>query len=446
MAKRTRLRPSNRRWPNCPGSVREEANYEDVPGQAAIDGTGSHELLELCLKNGVRAEAYDGQIIAINHPDSPNGWLVGPDRIERVQMCLDYVSRRVGELKQQFPGARVAVLSESKSDPGGAFGRDDWWGTVDITLEVYTPDVDYPRFIEVIDYKDGRGWVHVPGNTQLLSYLFGKMRPHVAAGPDLVRPFRPEKVGGTRITVVQPKTSPVVRYEDYTPSQVVGAAEGLAKAAHATDDAGAPLVPGKHCQWCKHKPNCNAESEESLATVKTMSNDVIATDGNSLFELVGGVLGDVTQLDNTQLAELADARAGIEAAFDKVDAEISARIEQGNDVPGYAMVPGRGSNVWNADEETVVKALKGRKLKKEDIFPPKLISPAQVLKLPQLTDAQKQRIEKELITYKAGKLSLKKVGRDQKQNVLKDVAQSDTSNVPSPELMFGDVSEEPSFF
>lgn len=422
----------------------------DVSGAAAIDGTGSHELLELCLKNGVRAEAYDGQIIAVDHHDNPGGWLVGPERIERVQMCLDYVTRRVGELKLQFPGCTISVESESTADPGGAFGRGDWWGTVDITLTVFTPDVDYPRFIEVVDYKDGRGWVHVPGDTQLLSYLFGKMRPHIASGPDLCRPFRPEKVGAVRMTIVQPKTSPVVRYEEPTSAEVVRQAEELAQAAHATDREDAPLVPGKHCQWCKHKKNCTAESEKSLATVKTMSNDIVATDGESLFELVEKVVSDVTLLESEQLAQLADAKAGLDAAFARVTEEIQRRLEADpRAVPGYAMKPGRGSNVWNADEATIAKALKGRKLTKDDIYPPSLISPAQALKHPKLNAKQRENLEAEYITHKAGKLTLQKVARDFVPQAIKDVAQSGTSDVSSPQLMFGDVakpSEEVSFF
>jgi len=102
MGAHARLGPSNARWPGCPGSVREEARYPDMPGEAAIDGTGSHELLEMCLKNGVSADAYDGQIIGTNHPDNPGGWMVDIDRIKRVNMCLDYIDRRVNELKAQF--------------------------------------------------------------------------------------------------------------------------------------------------------------------------------------------------------------------------------------------------------------------------------------------------------------------------------------------------------
>jgi hypothetical protein len=139
--------------------------------------------------------------------------------------------------------------------------------------------------------------------------------------------------------------------------------------------------------------------------------------------------------------------------FDKVDGEITARLENGDSVPGYALQPGRGSNVWNDSEENIAKMLKGRRLKKEQIYPPKLISPAQVMKLDCLDDKQKARIEKDFITYKAGKTKLTKVARDKQQDSIEDmfkdipqesVAQSTTNKVESTSLF--DQPNEPSFF
>lgn len=448
-----RLGPSNKRWPVCAGSVREEENYEDIAGDAAIDGTGSHLLLEMCLTNNVPAFTYDQQIIGANHHDNPNGWLVAVDRIERVQMALDYISRRVSELKEQFAGCNVTVESESKSDPGGAFGRTDWWGTCDITITARHPLSGEVYFMEVADYKDGRGYVSEKNNSQNIAYLFGKMRKYICSGPKLVRPFQNPNFG-VRATIIQPKTNPAVRYQcstrpedNFTVLTVTEAAEELAWAAHLTDDPEAPLVSGKHCQWCKANPkrggHCTAESDKSLQVVETMSNTEVTKGTDSLHEYFSAVLADPKALTEKQLGELADAEAGIQAVFDKVKAEIKDRIKQGINVPGYAMQPGNGSNVWNEDEESIAKKLKGRRLKNADIYPPKLISPAQVMKLEQLTDEQKERIKKDLITYKVGNLQLKKVAHEK-------VAQSTTDDVSSGQLMFGDVvepaKEEVSFF
>lgn len=458
-----RLGPSNHRWPHCAGSVREEERYPDIAGEAAIDGTGSHLLLELCLQNNVPAVQYDQQIIGANHPDNMNGWMVAPDRIERVQMCLDYITRRVGEMKNQFEDCDVLVEAEQKTDPGGAFGRDDWWGTVDITLIARHKMTSEVYFVEAIDYKDGRGYVSEKNNSQLISYLFGKMRPYVCSGPDLCRPFVPYNVWGCRMTIVQPKTNPVVRYQCSTraddrisPATIIDAADRLSDAAYKTDDPNAKLTPGKHCQWCKANPkrggHCTAESNQSLQTVENMSatNVVVTGDNKNLFEYIGQAIADPKSLTEAKLAELADAEAGIQSVFDKVRAEIQCRIEQGIKVTGYAMLPGKGRNVWNEEEDVIIKRLKSRRLKLEDIFPKKLISPAALLKLDKLTKDQKARIEKDLISYVASdKKSLQKVAHDSIESVAQssdNVVQSD-----STELMFAEVpkqqeTEEVSFF
>jgi len=415
MSHHARLSPSNTRWPLCPGSVREEAQYEDVAGDAAIDGTGSHLLLEVCLAGGSNPSDFGGQIIGANHEDSPMGWMVHQDRIERVQVCLDYIARRVKEIQEQYPGANVSVESESKSNPGGMFGRDDWYGTCDVTITV--TEGHRCLFIEVIDYKDGRGYVSEKNNSQLIAYLTGKMRKYVASGPDLVRPFNPQLVGDVRMTIVQPKTNPPIRYDDdTTPHGVVTAAEKLAVAALSTDHPDARLVSGKHCQWCKANPkrggHCTAATEKSLATVKDLAPTGITED--SALDLLTNA--NFAELDSQHLSFLADAKAGLDAAFDKVMEEIQGRLEKGDSVPGYAMKPGRGTRKWVGNEEDIVKMLKARRLKNVDIYPPKLITPAQVDKLDCLKPAQKERIQKDYVAFVAGKDKLTKVAREEKKS------------------------------
>jgi len=467
MGNHARLGPSNARWPNCPGSVREEERYSDISGEAAIDGTGSHLLLEMCLENNVPAMQYDQQIIGVNHPDNMNGWLVDPARAGRVQMALDYITRRVEELKAAYTDCQVTVESEGKSDPGGAFGRKDWWGTVDISIIARHKMTGEVLFLEIADYKDGRGYVSEKNNTQLISYLFGKMRHYIASGSDLVRPFNHGKINECRVTIIQPKTNPVVRYQcttrvedEFTVTGVIEAAEILAQSAQLTDNNNAPLIPGKHCQWCKANPkrggHCTAETEKSLQVVENMSNKSplnLSTSDMSLFDYFSEVIADPKSLTEEQLTQMADAEDGIMAVFTKVKAEIQERIEQGVSVPGYAMEPGRGANVYASDEVSIVKKLKACRLKNADIYPPKLISPAQLMKLEQLTDKQKERLQKEIISFKAGKLTLKKVAYDHKaikevaydHKAIKEVAQSGTDDVQSKsaELMFAEVPKQP---
>ena len=405
MSNHARLGPSNHRWPNCPGSIEAESQYPDSSGDAAIDGTGSHELLELCINEGRTAASYIGETIAVGHKDMKQGWLVAEDRATRVQLCLDYLTTRSDELAAQYPDCNIVVEAESKADPGGYFGRDDWWGTVDITLMVLNPNGGL-YFIEIIDYKDGRGWVRETDNSQLLAYCGGKMRPYVGSGPELVRPFRTGRVGGCRMTIVQPKTNRPIRFQDTTADYVMNKIITLDVAADATDKENAPMIAGKHCEWCKANPkrggHCTANVEQSLTVVNDMELSLLST--------------DVSTLTNDKLAELADAEEGIVTAFDKVKAEIQSRIEAGQVVPGYEMGEGRKTRVWNSDAETMEKAFKGRKLKLVDIYPPKMISVAQMEKLENLTDSQKKRLTKDYVTEKMGKPSLKKTTRKAKQS------------------------------
>ena len=454
MGGHARLGPSNHRWPHCPGSIREEANYTDVSGEAAIDGTGSHLLLEMCLDNNVLAIQYDQQIIGANHPDNTSGWLVGIDRCERVQMCLDYVQRRAMELKEEHEGCSVIVETESKADPGGMFGRDDWYGTCDVTLTCVHLQTNEVMFIEVIDYKDGRGWVHVKNNSQLLSYLAGKMRPYVTSGPDQVRPFKTDGVKGCRMTIVQPKTNPVVRYQcstnagdNLTPKDVLDKVTALSVAAKKTDDHDAPCFSGKHCQWCKANPkrggHCVTATEKSIKVVTKMFEEVGNTDvvsttedntgvGVHAFEYISKVVSDPRSLTSEQLSELMSSKEALMSAYDKCETEIVERLNSGQHISGYAMQPGRSSKKWNESEEEIAKKLKAKKLKLDDIYPKKLISPAQALKLDKLTDIQKKKLESELISVVDGKLTLKKVSHS--------VAQSDTDRLQSVQEMFKDVS------
>lgn len=419
MSKHARLSPSNHRWPYCAGSVREEQNYPDISGDAAIDGTGSHVLLELSLTNNVAASHYEGLIIGNNHEDKPAGWLVDTERCNRVKICLNYVERRKKELKKQFPGCTVNVQAESKSDPGIFAKRNDWYGTCDITI-IATDKNENILFIEVVDYKDGRGYVSEKWNTQLISYLFGKIVENNNFDT------------GMRMTIVQPKTNTPTRYmcstrpdDNLNSETFMNKVNWLIERAAATDDPDAPLTPGKHCQWCKHNPKrggtCTALTEKSMEVINTMTKDIVISGNDGLLEFITKAVDDVKSLTAEQLSKIADAKPGFMAAFDKVLTEIQDRIETGEKVPGYTMMPGKASRVWSEPEEVIVKKLKAKKFKKDQIYPAKLVTPAAALKNPDLSDIQKKKIEEELITEMAGKMTLKKVEYDHAGE--KDVSQ-----------------------
>ena len=415
--KHARLGPSNLRWPWCAGSPREEAKYPDIPGEAAIDGTGSHLLLEMCLDQRRRAESFIGEIIGANHEDKPNGWNVLQDRADRVQECLDYINTRFHQLEKDYPGHKIHVRSECRSDPGGMSGRTDWWGTCDITIEVIN-DHDRCVSMEVIDYKDGRMWVGAKGNTQLISYLLGQLRPYIASGPELVRELQWHKVSNDcKITIVQPKTSPTVRSQDLSTSEIAKWFEILDEAAFATDDPDAPLTPdnkgGKgYCKWCKHNDNCTALAGRDVEKLKVMTESNVQEINQlpDMYIFSEQLMKEADKMPVEKLTQLADLEPGIMAVFDMAKKEIERRVKlEPGSVPGWGMRPGRKSKVYVDKPEAIAKILRDKRLKLDFIYPKVLVTPAAILKNKDIPQAMRDKIKKELITDMAGDDSLQRV-------------------------------------
>lgn len=367
MSDHARLSPSNKRWPHCPGSVREEAKYPDTPGRSAIDGTGTHLLLEKCLDDNASPYDFEQQVIGPGHEDMPLGWIVERDRCDRVQMALDYIDRRRWELDAEYPDCVIEVWSESTSYPGARFSppREDWWGTCDITITVTRGD-GYLAYLEVADYKDGRGWVPAEDNTQLQSYAAGKLP---------VGAIAMSTVQNVRVTIIQPRTTPVIRYADYTAPEIHQVAVDLHVSAGYTDDPNASLAAGWWCQWCKANPkrggHCTQPAQQATQEVQGMS------DFDKLLDI------DVNNASESELAEVAGLEPQIlriQEALDRVKAEIHNRLEQELPVSGWELRPGRKKRDWS-DEDEVLKALKTTSLKVDEYAPRKLISPAQAEKV-----------------------------------------------------------------
>lgn len=405
-----RLSPSNKRWPVCPGSVEQEKQYPDVAGDAAIDGTGSHILLELALLTRdphIEASRWIGHTIGAGHHDKPEGWVVNAERAARVQIALNYLKNRLDD------AAGFSLETESKSDPGAIFGRTDWWGTCDVTLTSMNAGI-----LEIIDYKDGFEYVEEKDNSQLISYAAGKVAKWVPEGIhiSLFNTFHT-----IRMTIIQPKiqTKPI-RFVETNWQKLWPEVEKLAGAAALTDCC-ADLVAGDHCRWCKHSDNCSARAAlagEGLALMAGGS-------GGSVIEAMQSGEVVVADMSVDQLAQILNAEPVINAMIAKVREEAISRIGDGQAVPGYAMGKGKGSNVWNSDQEMVEKKLKGMRFLTKDLYPAKFVSPAQALKKEGLTERQAERIQKELIVYVAGKQTLIKSNMDQ----------------PSAEQMFSGVGQ-----
>lgn len=388
MMAHAKLSPSSaHRWTRCPGSVREELKYPDNPGPAALDGTRTHALLEMCLAmlemrllTGMDPELMVGMTTS----DDEGSYTIDADRAKRVKVAVDHV-RDLGGV----------VTTERRVDPSRLVGRDDLGGTVDVTVIVGDT-------VHIIDYKDGITPVEAVENEQLVAYALGHL-----AGYNL--PINGDyPVKHMVLTIIQPKLAlkglpPITSWELSVESLLSRIGDIVVKAA-ATDAPDAPLVPGeKQCRFCRAKGGC--------AAVNTHVMDVVGM-FKSIDIVQQAAVTEPTEMSNDKLREVIEAAPLLRQLLEASEAEALRRMQMGQTIPGLKVVNGRGSRAWAHTEDEMVVKLKKIGIPAGALYVTKLISPAQAEKLTwekrdgtkvQVSDKMKLQMERELIVKLAGK-------------------------------------------
>ena len=348
-----RLSPSGaHRWMACPGSLKMEEPFPDTSSVYADEGTAAHQLMEWCLTSGQDASAYAGRLIEIE--ESGRKFEVDEDMVLGVQGYCDYVRGLGGDMLVE----QVVDLSPILAQPD-AYGTADTIVIVDDTLHV-------------IDLKYGRNYVAAEDNKQLMLYGLGAL-DLASLAYDIKRVV---------LTIYQPKVSmepstydmPVEDLLEFATEAKIGAAH----AVYQLNGGRKPeLNPGaSQCQWCKAKAVCPALAAETTAVVTTAASvddfaDLTAeTLPAALAEVPSDVLAQaLTKVDLMEMFCLA------------VRAETERRLFAGVEVPGFKLVEGkRGHRKWVNPEEAELQ-LRSMRLKVEEMFELKLISPTTAEKL-----------------------------------------------------------------
>lgn len=381
MTTHAKLSPSSaHRWTRCPGSVREEAKYPDNAGPAALDGTRTHALLEMCLVTGMDPLMLMGQTMT----DDDGTYTVDADRAKRVKVATDHVRDLGGK-----------VTTERRVDPSRLVGRDDLGGTVDVTVVV-------GNTVHIIDYKDGITPVEAVENEQLIAYALG----HLAQYNLPINGDYPVK--HMVLTIIQPKLAmkglpPITSWELSVESLLSRIGDIVVKAA-ATDAPDAPLVPGeKQCRFCRAKGGCAAVNTHVMDAVGMFKSiDIVQQ----------AAVTEPTEMSNDKLREIIEAAPLLRQLLEASEAEALRRMQMGQTIPGLKVVNGRGSRAWAHPEDEMVAKLKKIGIPAGALYVTKLISPAQAEKLTwekrdgtkvQVSDKMKLQMERELIVKLAGK-------------------------------------------
>ena len=205
----------------------------------------------------------------------------------------------------------------------------------------------------VLDWKFGAGVaVDVEENAQAMFYAAAAMRT------DATR-WAFKGVEEVELIIVQPAHAPhhIKRWVT-TPGRILNFERELFVAVKTALLPDAPLASGDHCRWCAAKPVCPLLTG---AVGRALQTSVKALDADQIAAYVG----------NADLLEtwIADVRALAQTM-----------MEQGVRLPGYKLVPKRGTRKW-LNEERALDELAALGLTNEELTETALLSPAKVEKV-----------------------------------------------------------------
>ena len=381
------------RWSACPGSVALCRDLPDASGTHADEGTAAHEMAELILR-GQHHKLHDSEG---KFTKAQNGVAFTAEMLEYVgrytNTVVEIAANNAGELhvEQRLP------IWHWTGEPG-AHGTSD--AVILLADELVVADLKYGRGVEVDADCD-----------QTKLYLLGTVRQVDGLVADITH---------CRAVILQPRLSRSPAEWDCTVDELRKWASTVAwDAVEARQTAAKEWKPElqalwvetslnpneKSCKFCKAKATCPALRNEVAMEVSL--SQPATPDEFAELELA-------TPVEKAEILD-GDPAAFLAAALSKVDliedwckgvrAEAERRLLAGESVPGYKVVQGkRGNRQWT-DAKEAEQMLKTFRVKLEDMYEMKVISPTTAEKLAKAETIGKRQWPKlqVLITQSDGK-------------------------------------------
>lgn len=382
------LSPSSAgRWFRCPGSLYAAKDVSEIDTSYSKEGATAHALAEFCLKFNKKAIDSLGKLM------TPNGIYVDDEMVDAIQEYVDTVNGikasmsdlLIVDIEQKLDFTDILDIASVKDTPHADTDKFEAFGTADAVI---VGDGE----LQIHDLKYGKGvQVYAEENTQLLIYALAAYQNYSLCC----------EITKISVHIHQPRRS---HYSEYsvTPEELLAFGEKLKEKAikaytvylngPTNDD---DFCAGEsQCRFCKPAGFC-----EALAKKVT---DTIGVDFDAINDIGDVIIDSVTVDSPEDLAVKYKALNTIKLWINAIDTRVNSLLQQGQKVPGYKLVIGRqGNRAWR-DVEEAENALKTFKLKEDERYTKKLISPTQALKL--LKDSPKRIAKLEgFITRPEGK-------------------------------------------
>jgi len=409
-----------------------EKEFPDMGNEASDEGIAAHFLLEQCLTEQKEAKAYQGLRIKVENGNAEfhtcGQYPVGLDMIHEIQKTLDVIYS-LADGATVYPEQVLSI--EFITGEEGATGTSD---TVIIKGDTAI----------IADLKYGRGvQVFAEGNEQLLIYGASAVADFDALG----------EIEHVELHILQPRLNhfDVWKFSVSEMNERIEVIRQTAKRILAGPE-GLTAVPGdKQCKFCKASATCNERTDHTMELIvgefldldkgfvkvempqaeKLLAqsfgvkpaaisfNETESREDGAYFlahftikkpsirPSLEAATEAVATADDERLATLMDAADMIEGFAKAVRAEVERRLLAGKFTDArYKLVEGRqGARSWTSEAEAEA-ALKAMRLKVDQMYDFKLISPTTAEKVLKEANPRKWNKLQPLIGRSDGKPSV----------------------------------------